>query len=85
MKILKAPNGKLIIGTLEDIPGCVAYINGLADTQTVKGEFDIEYEGTTEVNWDGQSTRRQNGVRIFVDEGGTEWLETELTVKDDGN
>lgn len=85
MKILKAPSGSLIVGTLEDIPGCVAMISGIADSKTKTGEYDIDYEGTTEVNWDGQETRRVDGVRIFVDEDGLEWAETELTVEDDGN
>lgn len=57
-------------GTLEDIFECTAY----ATTATRKpgGQLDVHYEGSTEVNWDAQRSRKDRfGQLVWVREGQT--------------
>jgi predicted transcriptional regulator len=78
---LQSPTGKDIVGTDERIPGTAQIINsGIEAQQSVDGQYDIDYEGTTDVGWDGQETRTACGQRIFVDSDGGLWLERELVL-----
>ena len=75
--IAKSPNGYLIVGTLENVPGCAKI---LVDTftRTEDGKAAFEWDGHTEIFWDGQWTVEREGERIFLDEKGNECLESEI-------
>lgn len=70
-----APNGKAIVGTYERVPG-----TALAGTVTVadNGAIEPDYDGTTEMDWDAQTTVRKGGRRLWVDEDGHLWSEAKL-------
>lgn len=83
---LQAPNGKDVVGTLETVTG-IALINSAEECQT-GGEsedlFGLDYEGTTDIEWDEQKTsRNEDGRRIFVDSNGMLWPENELVLVED--
>lgn len=78
---LKAPNGRDIVSTEELLPG-QAIIGAVTGGNPEDG-FAIDHEGTTDVDWDSQETRRACGQRVFVDDNGGLWLERELTLVDD--
>jgi hypothetical protein len=80
MKLI-APNGRAIVSTDELLPG-QAIIGDVIGGNPEDG-FKIDYEGTTNVDWDGQETRRACGQRIFVDANGGLWLERELKLAGD--
>jgi hypothetical protein len=90
MSRLLAPNGAEIVGTKELVPG-VALIQDVKAKPD--GGFTFEFAGDTEMDWDGQTTVCKNvgkngaPVRVFVDDQGDEWLETDLSVDegDDGD
>ena len=71
-----APNGKRIIGTLEEIQGC-AY----AEFYTLgeDGKPSPEYQGETKVYWDGQVPVVRDDQLVFLDQNGSEWLESQIT------
>ena len=71
---MKAPNGKMITGTLELIPGCEAS----ADVELKGGVLEVEYTGDTDVNWNGQRSVKSSGGRVFIDSDGELWREQEL-------
>lgn len=72
-----SPTGSPIIGTKELIPG-VALVASISET----GE--PEYEGETDVDWDGQRTVKRDGKILFVDDDGEQWTFDQLTkVEDD--
>ena len=73
---LVAPSGHAIVGTLDRIPG-IAKING-ASRNGETGEYDLDWEGHTEVLWNDQVTIYRQKERVFVDEDGGEWLESDL-------
>ena len=68
---MRAPNGKLIVGTLESVYG-VAQID---EESTLE---DICYDGYTDINWDSQESVIKDGGRTFIDEDGHEWHEDQL-------
>ena len=74
---LISPEGTRIIGTLERLSGRaeIALDSFRANPQ---GGFTFEYEGTTEVFWDGQETEVWDGERVFLDEEGNEFTENTL-------
>lgn len=78
MAYLMAPNGKRIVATLEVLYG-EAGIMDVAPPDA-DGEHEIEYDGETDVYWDGQMTvrEREKGARIFLDEDRNEWPESKL-------
>lgn len=80
MGFLKTPDGSRVVGTLETIPG-VALIGNV--TWSPEFGIDFDYEGGTDVDWNGQETVKRNGRRVFVDEGGSEWLEDDLEYVED--
>lgn len=65
-----------IVGTLETLSG-VALIG------EVSSLADFEYAGETKVWWDDQRTVVRDGQRIFVDDDGEEYLESQVEVIDD--
>lgn len=54
-RVVRGSNFEALVGTVEDIEFC----KGLASsgTRDVNGAIEPDWEGTTEVNWDGQSSR----------------------------
>lgn len=76
MSDLYSPTGIKIIGTLETVSGCAAILGAKRDGD---GSFDIEWAGDTEIYWDEQKTQTSpGGDRLFVDEDGQTWIESEL-------
>ena len=85
MSQLFTPSGKAIVGTFEKITGCAKIIAAEpTDPNGTKEKFSLQYEGTTEVYWNDQTTvlDAETGERIFVDEDGVAWLESVLVLKD---
>jgi hypothetical protein len=75
---LEAPDGTPIRGTAENLPA-TAYIDLDSVTQKEDGTFAFEWSGTTECWWDAQETKtNEAGERMFDDENGNEWPESEL-------
>ncbi len=78
-KVLRAPNGKRLIGTLETIPG-IAMLAGEIGPSDLE---DIPYEGTTDLDWNSQKPvykEDANGEmhRVFVDEASDLWRQDQL-------
>lgn len=82
MAILRAPNGKTIVGTKELIPG-IALING-ASGRNKDGTLNIEWGNGTQVDWNGQETVLKDGQRVFYDTDSNEWTEDQLTLHREG-
>jgi hypothetical protein len=76
MKQLYAPNGNLIVGTLETIKGR-ANVTGWNDDRSP------EYAGSTEIFWDDQRTVQRDGNIICLDEDGEEYPFNECTLRDE--
>jgi hypothetical protein len=82
-KVLVAPNDKLIRGTIEILKGC-AGILGAKEGQGDGARFELDYGGTTDVWWDESKTETdENGERLFLDEEGDEWAESQLRLVDE--
>jgi hypothetical protein len=69
------PNGERIVGVIESVLGC-------ANVQCVhlndKGEREIEYAGGTKIFWDTQQPLDDERGRLWIDENGVEWPESDL-------
>jgi hypothetical protein len=76
---LMAPNGVALQGTSEEIPGCAQL---LYLRRNAVGETESDWVGGTEVFWDGQQTIMWRGQKVFIDENGDEWLESQLIPTD---
>jgi hypothetical protein len=74
---LISPEGTLIVATLERLSGR-ALIEPSSIRAEPSGGFSFDYEGTTDIFWDDQRTVVENDERVFLDEEGTEYLESEL-------
>ena len=74
---LISPEGTRIIGTLERLSGRAEIVPD-SFRANPQGGFTFEYEGTTEVFWDGQETEVRDGERVFLDEEGNEFTENTL-------
>jgi len=74
---LLSPEGTRIIGTLEKLSGRAEIVLD-SFRANPQGGFTFEYEGTTEVFWDGQETEVWDGERVFLDEQGNEFTENTL-------
>jgi len=74
---LISPEGTRIIGTLERLSGRAEIVPD-SFRANPQGGFTFEYEGTTEVFWDGQETEVWDGERVFLDEEGNEFTENTL-------
>lgn len=79
---LYAPNGAEITGTLEIVEGRAGIDSVTVDES---GVFGIEYDGDTEIFWNAQRTQEDalTGERLFLDDDGTIWRESELVLKED--
>ena len=67
LKIFKCPTCKgLATGTLELLPG-VAELN-------VDETGEADYSGTTDIQWDSQSSIKRRGKYILTCDNGHEWL-----------
>ncbi len=77
--LVTAPNGLPIIGTLEICPcrSDIAKFRRLSD-----GTLDFDHSGNTEMFYDEQKTVERHNERVFLDEEGNEWLESQLIVKE---
>ena len=78
---LRAPNGARIIGTVVVLHGVAGLV---VDTITVNpdnGRLSCQFEGNTTIHWNSQTTVKKDDVRVFEDEFGTHWLETQLVVE----
>jgi len=73
----RAPNGKLIVGTLERLVGRANTVDGTFGRDE-HGRLTFEYEGYTEVFWEEQKTFHRHGAPVFLDEDGFQWQETEI-------
>jgi hypothetical protein len=80
MAYLTAPDGTLILGTLERLSGR-AEISGA--TRNPDGKYELDYSGGTEIFYDDQVTEMRDGQRVFLDEAGEEYLENELVLVED--
>jgi hypothetical protein len=74
---LISPKGTLIVATLERLSGRALIVPGSARPEPLGG-FSFDYQGTTDIYWDEQRTVLENDERVFVDEEGTEYLESKL-------
>ena len=74
---LVSQKGTLIVATLERLSGRALIVPSSVRTEPAGG-FSFDYEGTTDIFWDDQRTVTQDDERVFLDEEGTEYLESEL-------
>lgn len=81
MKLI-SPNGTEIIGTLEKVYGWAGIINDSLKREE-DGTFDFDYDGETRIYWEGQRTVEREGERVFVDDLGDEFLESQLKLVED--
>ena len=77
-----APDGTLITGTKEIVPG-VACVRPDSFRKTGDGKIAFEHLGETDVDWDGQETVQFEGKTIFVDADGEEWTEDRIELRDE--
>lgn len=69
-----SPEGNEIIGTLEVIEGVARAEVAL----TRNGRLKVEFLGDTEVDWNSQTTKTQNGERLFVCSQRKVWRESQV-------
>ncbi len=75
------PNGQQVVGTAETVPGRAEIV---ADSfvRQADGTAEFDWEGETEIFWDGQQTDERDGERIFLTHEGEECKESELVYKE---
>lgn len=78
---LVAPNGQVIVGLLEQV-STTAYFSLESPERDKEGQFNTEYTGQSEVHWDGQHAQTSKGERLFLDDLGNEWRESQLTPRE---
>jgi hypothetical protein len=83
MKVFLSPEGNLIVGTLETVPG-VAVID-MDSARIENGKLEFDYAGQTDLWWDDQSTQRKKGKRLFVDDEGKSFTEDQIYFIDPDN
>ena len=74
--------GAAITGTLEQMDG-KALTTEDSFSRDDTGKLVFDYEGETEIYWNGQETQSRDGKTIFIDDDGEEVLETEVELTDD--
>ena len=74
MKILTAPTGTRLQGTLDLVP-CIAQVD---PENPMDADGTINYVGGTDMDWDGQTQVERDGEPVWVDEDGTEWKFSQL-------
>lgn len=78
------PTGVPIAGTLENLTGTAILnledgrVELSIDPKTGRLELQSDYEGTTDIHWDGQATAIEEGQMVFVDESGRHWRADQL-------
>ena len=74
-----SPTGSLIVQTLEVVPAT----SGITPNsfRMIHGELDFDWDGNTEIEWNDQKTVMRENQRVFVDEEGLEWLESQLVLR----
>ncbi|MEA3208558.1 MAG: hypothetical protein QOE70_1615 [Chthoniobacter sp.] len=82
--ILVSPTGTVITGTLETLSGRANIVPGSAREDPLGG-IEFDYEGSTEIWWDEQRTVIRDDERVFLDEEGDEFLESELRLVPTGS
>ena len=75
---LYAPNGTPIQGTLDRLRG-VAVVSSASIKED--GTLELDYEGTTEVWWNDQTTIQEAGERLYADIDGCVWRESQLMLE----
>ena len=69
-----SPEGDEIIGTLEIVEG-----TSCADVSLSKnGRLKVDYCGETDVDWNSQQTKTDNGERLFVCSRHMVWRESQV-------
>lgn len=69
-----SPEDNEIIGTLEVIEGV-----GRAEVSLMRnGRLKVEFLGDTDVDWNSQTTKTQNGERLFVCSQRKVWRESRV-------
>lgn len=76
---LYSPKNTLIIGTSEKIEARCEFGDARKNDD---GTYDLDFE-RTEIFWDTTKTQTENGERLFLDEGGYSYKESELTFRED--
>ena len=69
-----SPEGNEIIGTLEVVEGIARADVVLARS----GRFKVEFLGDTDVEWNCQTPKTQNGERLFVCSQRKVWRESQV-------
>jgi hypothetical protein len=69
-----SPEGNEIIGTLEMIEGVARAEVSL----TRHARLKVEFLGDTDLDWNSQATKTQNGERLFVCSRRKVWRESEV-------
>ena len=69
-----SPEGNPIIGTIEFVEGVARADVTIGDN----GELNVEYSGETEVDWNSQRTKTEEGERLFVCSRRKLWRESEV-------
>ena len=73
-RVLTTPNGTRLQGTLDMIPG-IALVD---PDDPMDADGTPNYFGGTEVDWNGQTQQHVNGDKLWVDEDGSTWKQSEL-------
>ncbi len=76
MVLVSAAN-TVIVGTLERLRGRAGIVPGSARFNA-SGGLEFDYDGETTIFWDEQESAIRDEQRIFLDEEGDEWSESEL-------
>lgn len=74
---VRGPNGETIAGTYEALTGA-SVLNGIIVRED--GALVPEYDGTTNVHWNGQCTKYSAGERLYVDDEGAVFRESQLVL-----
>ena len=69
-----SPEGDPIIGTTNFVEGVARADVTIGD----KGELNVEYSGETEVDWNSQRTKIEEGERLFVCSRHKLWRESQV-------
>lgn len=77
-----SPTNRPIVSSAEIIPGAARIAPGRF-SPSANGEYEFDYDGGTEIDWDGGETVRRQGVRVFFDDQGAEWLENQIKLVDE--
>lgn len=82
---LVSPKGTKIVGTCEIVEATAGIADVLGVDPDHPDRYDIDWEGYTEIIWETQQTMVRDGQRVFVDEEGNTFRESELTLESDGS